>query len=107
MATPQPASVHSRLEMAIALARLLDRIEASGRSVGADQYRGVVRRLSAALEDGIPGPALEAILSAHPGAAELYENRHYERSGLSRSPLERSVATEMLACQVLSRAKKA
>jgi hypothetical protein len=51
--------------------------------------------------------ALDAILGAHPGSAELYENMHYEESGLSRSPLERSVATEMLASQAIDRASRA
>lgn len=107
MATPNASTVQSRLETLIALARLLDRIEASGQSVGADQYRSVARRLAAALCEEIPAPALNAILAAHPGAAEIYENVNYERSGLSRSSLERSVATEMLASQVLARAKAA
>ena len=43
--------------------------------------------------------ALQAILAAHPATAELYENMHYEVSGLSRSSLDRSVATELLAAE--------
>ena len=54
----------------------------------------------------MPEPALEAILGAHPATAEVYENMHYEVSGLSRSPLERSVATEMLASQAIERASR-
>lgn len=106
MATPHGESVQSRLETLIALSRLLDRIEASGRGIGADQYLLVVRQLQAALRAGVPEPAMEAILSAHHGAAELYENMNYERSGLSRSPLERSVSTELVAAQAIARAAR-
>ena len=51
--------------------------------------------------------ALQAILGASPATAELYENLHYEKSGLSRSPLDRSVGTEMLTSQALHRIAKA
>ena len=51
--------------------------------------------------DPVPPAPLQAILSAHPATGEIYENMNYEISGLSRSPLERSVATEMLATQLL------
>jgi len=100
-------SLQSRLETTIALARLLDRVEASRVPVGADQYRELIRQLKAALSVPLPEPALNAILAAHPSSGELYENMHYERSGLSRVPLERSVASEMLAQQVLRRAARA
>jgi len=107
MAASNTSTIQTRLETLIALARLLDRIEASGKAVGAEQYRSVVLRLSEALAQDIPAPALDAILAAHPAASEVYENLNYERSGLSRSSLERSIATEMLAGQVLARAKVA
>ena len=100
-------SLQSRLETTIALARLLDRVEASRVPVGADPYRELIRQLKVALSAPLPEPALNAILAAHPSAAELYENMHYDRSGLSRAPLDRSVATEMLAQQALRRAARA
>jgi hypothetical protein len=103
MNAPQTESLQTRIETLIALARLLDRVEASPVPIGADQYRALVRQLGAALSAQIPEPALEAILGAHPGAAELYENLHYEQSGLSRSGLDRSVATEMQASEVIHR----
>ncbi len=99
-------SVQGRIETLVALARLLDRVEGSGKGIGADQYRAVVARLQAALSAQVPEPALEAILSAHPGASEVYENLHYEQSGLSRSSLDRSVSTEMLAAQAIARAAR-
>jgi hypothetical protein len=46
------------------------------------------------------------VLGAHPAAAELYENQHYAQSGLSRSSLERSVQSEMLASQLIARAAR-
>jgi hypothetical protein len=106
MPAPQTESLKSRLETVIALARLLEHVEASGVSVGAEQYRALVRQLAQALSQDLPDDALQAVLGAHPAAAELYENLHYERSGLSRSSLERSVGSEMLASQVLARAAR-
>lgn len=106
MTIPTTASLHSRLETVIALSRLLERVEATPMRIGADQYRTLVRQLSAALQSPLPGPALEAIMGAHPATAELYENLNYATSGLSRTPLDRSVGSEMLASQVIERARR-
>ncbi|MBC8056985.1 MAG: hypothetical protein H7Y61_10440 [Rhizobiales bacterium] len=106
MTAAQRESFKSRLETVIALARLLERVEGSGKAFGADQYRALVRQLSVALSQQMPDDALQAVLGAHPAAAEVYENMHYAQSGLSRSPLERSVGSEMLASQALARAAR-
>ena len=106
MNAPRTESLHTRLETLIALSRLLERVETSPVAIGADQYRALVRQLTAALGVVMPPPALEAILAAHPATAELYENLHYQASGLSRAPLDRSVATEMLATQWIHRAAR-
>jgi len=105
MAAPRLESLQTRLETLIALSRLLERVEGSREPIGADQYRALVSQLKVALAVPLPGPALEAILGAHPATAELYENMNYETSGLSRSKLERSVSTEMLAAQAIERAR--
>ena len=107
MAAPRTESLQSRLETLIALARLLERVEASPIAIGADQYRALVGQLKAALAAPLPAAPLQAILRAHPATGEIYENMNYEISGLSRSPLERSVATEMLATQLLHKIAKA
>lgn len=106
MTAAQRESFKSRLETVIALARLLERVEGSGKAFGADQYRALVRQLSVALSQQMPDDALQAVLGAHPAAAEVYENMHYAQSGLSRSSLERSVGSEMLASQALARAAR-
>lgn len=106
MSAPRLEPLQTRIETVIALSRLLERVEASGVKIGADQYQGLVRQLKTALSSPLPEPALEAILGAHPASAEIYENMHYDVSGLSRSSLERSVATEMLATQALDRAAR-
>jgi antitoxin component HigA of HigAB toxin-antitoxin module len=106
MPAPQLESLRTRLENVIALARLLERVERSAEPIGADQYRALVRQLKLALSQDLPADALQAVLGAHPAAAELYENMHYEQSGLSRSSLERSIGSEMLASQVLARAAR-
>lgn len=106
MSAPLVESLKSRLETVIALARLLERVEASGVAADADQYRALVRQLARALSQNLPEDALHAVLGAHPAAAELYENLHYEQSGLSRSSLERSVSSEMLASAALAKAAR-
>ena len=106
MNAPRFASLQSRIETVIALSRLLERVETTPVPADADAYRSLVRQLTEALSAPLPGPALEAILRAHPGTAELYENMHYGESGLSRSSLDRSVATELLAAQAIDRASR-
>ena len=106
MNAPRTESLRTRLENLIALARLLERVETSAVAVGADQYRALVSQVKVALAVALPEQAVNAILDAHPATAELYENMHYESSGLSRSPLERSVATEMLASEWIHRAAR-
>jgi len=103
MNAPRTESLHSRLETLIALARLLERVEARPASIGADQYRALVTQIKVALAAPMPPEPLQAILSAHPATAEIYENMNYEVSGLSRSSLDRSVATEMQATEILHR----
>ena len=98
---------HAHLETAIALARILEQVERGTERIGADQYQVLVARLKAALSEELPQPALNAILGALPAAAEVYENMHYEQSGLSRSSLERSVSSEMLAAKLLTRVSQA
>ena len=100
-------SSHAQLETAIALAQILERVERSAEPVNADQYQVLVARLKAALSEELPEPALNAILGALPAAAEVYENMHYQVSGLSRSSLERSVSSEMLAAKLLARVSQA
>ena len=106
MSTSSTTSLHTRLETLIALARLLERVEASPVAIGADQYLALVRQIQGALEVEIPESAREAILGAHPATATIYENLHYEVSGLSRSTLDRSVATEMLATGLIHKASR-
>lgn len=98
---------HAHLETAIALARILERVERGAQRIDADQYQLLVARLKAALAQNLPEAALDAVLGALPAAAELYENMHYPLSGLSRSPLERSVASELLTAKLLARVSKA
>lgn len=101
---PAGASLRARLEMLIALARLLERLEQSPSTASPAQYRQLVGRLNELLaDDTLPADALDAVLGAHPAAAQLYENLHYASSGLCRSPLDRAVAAETLAARELQR----
>ncbi|MFM9917218.1 MAG: hypothetical protein ACKVOX_15530 [Rhizobacter sp.] len=96
-------STRSLVHTAFSLAHLLETIDRSGAPVDAGQYRIVVARLQEALSKQMPEAALTAMLETYPSAGEVYENMHYAISGLSRSPLERSAASEELARQVLAR----
>jgi hypothetical protein len=107
MAAQRTEPLTARLETLIALARLLERVEASTRAVGAGQYRSLVRQIETLLSAPLPGPALRAILDAHPATAVIWENLHYATSGLSRAPLDTAVATERLATELLQRLARA
>ncbi|WP_082498016.1 hypothetical protein [Pseudorhodoferax sp. Leaf267] len=104
MNTLQSSSQHTDLVPLRVLAALLDRLEGSAVRVDPAQYANVVSHLSQALSAAKPGDALGALLSAHPAAAELYENTHYEVAGLCRSPLDASMAAEQQARAVIQRA---
>lgn len=103
MSTPNVESTRSSVHTAFSLAHLLESIDRSSAPVDATQYRIVVSRLKRALSGALPEAALTAVLATYPSAAELYENMHYAISGLSRSPLESSVSSEVLATQLLAR----
>ena len=61
MNAPRTESVQSRLETLIALARLLERVEASPVAVGADQYRSLVDRIKGALAAPLPPAPLPEV----------------------------------------------
>ena len=75
--------------------------------MGADQYRALVAPAPGVARRAAAGAPLQAILKAHPSTAVIYENMNYEISGLSRPPLDLSVATEMLATQLLHKIARA
>jgi hypothetical protein len=93
------------LRTAITLAELLQRIEASNQSIGAAQYRQLVRHLGEVLDALGPGTPLDTLLGTFPAAAAVYENRHYDVAGLCRSPLEASLNSELKARSVIEKAR--
>ena len=105
-ATPVPDSVRSRIETMVALARLLERVERGGVAPAPAQYRTLVEKLQAVLVSQMPDAAREAVLAASPAASEIWENLHYEVSGLGRSPLERAVAAELAAAAAIHKARR-
>ena len=97
------AALKSRIENLIAMAQLLERVDANPTLVGAQQYRNLVNTVTGLLaEDDLPDDALRAVLRACPASATLYENMHYDRSGLSQSPLDAAVASEMAATDLIA-----
>ena len=95
------------LQSAAVLAATLERLERAPRAPDADQYRIVVERLQTQLRalDGEPG--LRALLGRFPAAAEIYENLQYAHAGLCLQSLDRSLAAESKAREVLARATRA
>jgi hypothetical protein len=100
--TMSAAALKSRIENLIAMAQLLERVDANPTLVGADQYRVLVRKVEGLLKEDWPEDALRAVLRACPASATLYENLHYDRSGLSQSPLDNAVNAELAAQQLLA-----
>ncbi|HEX7639496.1 MAG TPA: hypothetical protein VF457_13960 [Burkholderiaceae bacterium] len=97
------ATLRNRIENLIAMARLLERVDAQPTLVGAEQYRHLVLAVQSLLADEeLPEDALRAVLGASPACATLYENLHYDRSGLSQSPLDAAVAAEMAASDLIA-----
>jgi hypothetical protein len=96
------AALKSRIENLIAMAQLLERVDANPTLVGAEQYRVLVRKVEGLLEEEWPEDALRAVLRACPASATLYENLHYDRSGLSQSPLDNAVNAELVTQQLLA-----
>ncbi|MBA3624790.1 MAG: hypothetical protein H0W48_10155 [Methylibium sp.] len=103
MAAQPLGTVRTRLEELIAVSRLLEGAERHQFRIAADEYQLLVARVRRAFEGNLPAEAIKAVSNAFPSAGEVYENMHYARSGLSMSPLERSVSSEMAASQALQR----
>ena len=97
------ATLRNRIENLIAMAQLLERVDARPTEIGAQQYRQLVRTVQELLsEDDLPDDALRAVLKASPACATIYENLHYDRSGLSQSPLDAAVSSEMAASELIA-----
>jgi len=90
-----------------AMAVLLERLERQPRKATAEQYRDVVQRVSRMLAAAEPGAMLDALLSAAPASAELYENLQYAHAGLCRSPLDAATSAEQQAAAAIARARRA
>ena len=97
------AALKNRIENLIAMAQLLERVDANPTIVGAQQYLNLVNTVKSLLaEDNLPDDALRAVLRACPASAQLYENMHYDRAGLSLSPLDAAVASEIAATELIT-----
>lgn len=90
----------------VMLARMLERLDRSPVAVDPQQYRGVVEHLSEVLRSVPHDAALEAVLSASPATAELYENLQYEHAGLCRSPLEQALNAEISARSMIDAVRR-
>jgi hypothetical protein len=98
------AALQNRIENLIAMVQLLERVDARPTLVGAQQYQNLVQTVRKLLDDEeIPEDARRAVLRASPASATIYENLHYDRSGLSQSPLDAAVSSELAASELLAR----
>ncbi|GAA0746739.1 hypothetical protein GCM10009107_14600 [Ideonella azotifigens] len=100
-ANPSLIMLPTRLKPLAALAMLLERLERQRLEASAEQYQRLVRELGQLLAQAPMDDGLEHLLRAFPALSELYENQHYEQAGLCRSPLERSLNTELAATALL------
>ncbi|MDE2082609.1 MAG: hypothetical protein KGI90_14760 [Burkholderiales bacterium] len=98
---PLPARLHSLA----AMAGLLERLDGQPRHASPEQYRSVARHVSQLLAQAEPDAHLQALLTAAPATAELYENLRYELAGLCRAPLEQALNAELAAAAAIARAR--
>ena len=103
MAVSNQATRSKHPPVIVTLAYLLEKLEHLPGPIGADQHRWVTDRLTHALAQAEPGPDLDAMLKAHPGVAELYENINYAHAGLCRHPLESALSAEQSAQRLIAR----
>jgi hypothetical protein len=101
MNATQSRMLPERLAVAFTLAHLLQKLDASATPVAPEQYRSVVSRLSEELARLPMDDDLQAVLNTFPAAAELYENLNYQHAGLCRSPLDRALAAEVKARELI------
>ena len=73
--------------------------------IGAAQYQHLSRMVRLLLAEDLPVDAVRAVLRTFPATAVLYENLHYDRSGLSQSPLDAAVSSELSASEVIERVR--
>lgn len=106
MSAPKLGSYHDNLQNLALLAGVFERLEQGPDRIDALQYRTLVERLKQALAAQMPFESLNAVLTAFPATAELYENLQYAHAGLCRSPLEGAVAAEAAASEALQRARR-
>lgn len=95
--------VPARLTVLFMLARRLERLEHSIDGADAEQYDFVVQCLTEAFASVRSDAALFALLDEFPAARQLYENLHYARAGLCRSPQPAAQEAGRLAHELLRR----
>lgn len=107
MNTVRPVPLSEQNAVILPLAVLLQKLEVSAVAFDPAQYRVVANRLGGLLADARMDDTLQAILQAHPAAAELYENVHYAHAGLCRSSLDASLTAEKAARGLIKKASRA
>lgn len=98
--------VPARLTVVFMLARRLERLEHGVGGADAEQYSFVVQCLTEAFAAVRADAALHALLDDFPAARQLYENLHYARAGLCRSPQPAATAAARLASEAIHRARR-
>jgi hypothetical protein len=106
MNTTKTGPIQTDITVTRVLAGLLERMERSNEPFDAEQYRSVVKRLAESLANAQSGDALGALLAAHPGASQVYENINYQYAGLCRSALDPALAAENEVRQLIDRVKR-
>jgi len=76
-------------------------------SASAEQYRRVAQQVSALLATTASDAYLDALLTAAPATAALYENLNYVHAGLCRAPLEAALNGELAAGAAIEKARHA
>ncbi|HZY17566.1 MAG TPA: hypothetical protein VFE82_03745 [Ramlibacter sp.] len=98
-----PLTTHRNL---VTLVQVLRKLERSRVPVDPEQYRSLVTHIADELRNHPRDAGLEALLTAVPELAELYENLQYEHAGLCRSPLDAAVGAEQAARDAIAAAMR-
>lgn len=106
MASVVKLTVPSELLALARLAQLLQALEGHGRAPDPHQYRLLVAKLGAELDEHQGHEALPGLLDHFPAAADVYENLQYGHAGLCRAALELSLTSELAARELLGRVRK-
>ena len=106
MASVARLTVPTALLPLVRYAQLLQALDGQGGAADPHQYRVLVQKMSAELQEHQAHEALPMLLDHFPAVGEIYENLQYAHAGLCRVPLEVSLTSELATRSLLERVRR-